>query len=106
MNVFFKFALLASAAALASWAKLRLINRYRVDEYLNPGEPRRLYWIARIASLLVGIAILLLAYATKLWWVVTPAWLFTAYIVGVNAWALRMRFSGAYAEYYRARRWQ
>jgi hypothetical protein len=106
VNAIALFALLFIAAGIAAYSKLTLMHKYRVDEYTTVPHARRLYWSARAASLLVGIALISLAWLTKIWWVSTAAWVFFAYIFGINAWALHMRFSGKYVEFYRVRQWK
>jgi hypothetical protein len=106
ITAIFLFVLVFAGGILAGYSKLRLMHKYRVHEYTAVPHARRLYWTARFASLLVGIALVSLASMTHIWWIETAAWMFFAYIIGVNIWALQLRFSGKYVEFYRARQWK
>ena len=106
VSAIFLFVLLFAAAGLSAYSKLSLLHKYRVEDYTSEPNARRLYWSARAASFLVGIALIGLAALTKIWWIEAAAGLFFAYIIGINAWATWMRFSGKHTEYYRAHQWK
>lgn len=88
---------------LSAVAKLTMLNNYGVEEYLDPGRPRLLYWIARAASTGTGTFVLAFGLLTRTLWVEIPAFLFFAFVVWVNVRALRMRLSGEYRQWYAQR---
>ncbi|HET7814640.1 MAG TPA: hypothetical protein VFL13_09745 [Candidatus Baltobacteraceae bacterium] len=89
---------------LTGYAKLTLLQHYPVERYLDAGRPRRLYWTARAASVCTGLAVFGFGLLTRTAWVAVPAFLFLTFTVWVNVRAIRMRFSGAYRQWYAERR--
>ena len=100
------FPMLLIAASCNIWAKLQLLHKYRVAEYLSTPRARLLYWSSRVSVLFMGAGILMMTYASGLWWVEVAGWLINAYIFGLLAWATYMRLSGKHVEYYRAHQWR
>ncbi len=90
-------AALVGAVSIKFWSAIRLMSRYRVEEYLAIPEARRLYWAGKLTPVAACAAIVVLSYCAHLWWLESPAWLFLAIIVGGVTW----RVSGHYAAFYR-----
>jgi Mn2+/Fe2+ NRAMP family transporter len=104
-------ALLLAATALAAaivrgWAGVTLMSDYKIDEYLATPRARRLYWTGVAMPFVIVGAIVGLASMTGLWWVMLPACLLAAFVVWKTSWALHMRFSGKYRDFYRAMHWR
>lgn len=97
---------LVLAVALKAWASFHLMTHYRIDDYLATAKARRFYWTAMVAPIVACLAIVALAATTRLWWLVVPAVIFLSLISARTTWAVRLRLSGAYAEYARQRRWR
>ena len=85
---------------------IKLMTDYRVDEYLATPRARRL-WLAGMALPLVMIAcIIVAASTTHVWWVELAPYFLAAFVVWKTAWAIRMRLSGKYRDFYRSMQWQ
>lgn len=102
----FGFALLFVSAAVAAYAKLTLINRYRFEEYVTDPRARRLYWTARVAATTLAAALIVLGICSRLWWVAVPLFSFAMFALYRNAWATWMRFTGRHVQFYRERGWR
>ena len=71
-------AILFVSTALKAWSTFQLWDYYKPQEYWVDRKARRLFLIGKITPLTACLAIITLAYATRLWWLEAPAWLFFA----------------------------
>jgi hypothetical protein len=97
---------LVAAVAIKSWAGLRLMYGYRPSAYLATAPARRLYWTNLASTIFIPIPIVAASYESNLWWVEVAAWLLLTLCAAKIAWAIHMRTSGKYVEYYRRHQWE
>jgi hypothetical protein len=69
---------LLASVPLKGWSAFRLWNDYQPSEYWTDRRARSLFLIGKVAPLTTCLAIVTLAYTTRLWWLEVPAWLFFA----------------------------
>ena len=92
-------------APLRAWAAVRLMSKYRVGEYLSNPSARRLYVFHMASAIATAALVVVAAYTSHLWWVISAAWVFFAFAVYRIGTKLRMRLDGSYREFYKAAQW-
>ncbi|HEY1429171.1 MAG TPA: hypothetical protein VGF18_06330 [Candidatus Tumulicola sp.] len=96
---------LLACSVIRLWAGVTLMSRYRVADYIASAPARRLYWIGAAAPLVSVAAIVVLAFCSRLWWVEVPGFVLCLFVLAKTVWALRMRFTGKYVDFYRKHQW-
>lgn len=87
---------LIASNSLKWWSTFRLWNRYKPHEYWTDPGARRLFLIGKITPLITLLAIVALAYTTRLWWLEVPAWgLFAFFAYGAVVRIARARRSAS-----------
>jgi hypothetical protein len=84
---------LVAAAGVKLWASLTLLYRYRAEDYVAFPQARPLYLAHLAMPVVMGAAIVTLAYCTGLRWVEIPAWFVFAFAAWKCVRALRVRAS-------------
>jgi hypothetical protein len=97
---------LIAAVGIKSWAGFRLMYGYRPPAYLATPDARRLYRTNLVATIFIPIPIVAASYESGVWWVEAAAWLLFTFCAAKIAWAIHMRTSGKYVEYYRRHQWE
>lgn len=99
------FSILILAASLRIWAALSLLHGYRASDYLTDPRARRLYILAWVPFPFMMLGLLLAAYASGIWWVVTGVWAFVLFAISLALWKLHLRFFGDWQSFYRRHQW-
>jgi hypothetical protein len=69
------------SVSLKGWAGVSLMRLHRPENYMTSPAARRLFLLGKITPLTACAAMVALAYCSRLWWLVVPAWLFFGVIV-------------------------
>lgn len=100
------FAAILAAAFVRFICAMKLMREFTVDEYLTTPGARRL-WITSMAMVLViVVGIVFAASLSRIWWVTACAGGFACLVLLKTGWAVWMRFSGRYREFYRQQQWR
>lgn len=84
---------------------VHLMTKYRTDEYLSNPAARRLYVFHMTGAVATPALVVVAAYTSHIWWVVTAAWLFFAFATYRVGTKIRMRLNGSYREFYKSVQW-
>ncbi len=74
-------ATLIAAVSVKFWSTVTLTSRYRAEDYLRTKEARRLFLLGKITPVVACLAIVMLSFLTRLWWIELPACLLLVVIV-------------------------
>ncbi|HTV93698.1 MAG TPA: hypothetical protein VMG98_13360 [Verrucomicrobiae bacterium] len=99
-------AAILAAAIVRFTCILKLMREYTVDEYLTTPRARRLYITGMAMIVVMVLGITFAASLSQIWWVTTAAAAFAFLVLLKTGWALWMRFSGRYREFYRQAQWR
>jgi len=98
--------ILIAATGYRLWAVLRLMHGYSIDDYDEKPAARRLFMRSRVALIAVLGALLTLSFCSGLWWVELAAAFVCVGGLAKLLWAIDMRRTGKYREFYAARFWR
>ena len=99
-------ATIVAAVSVRFICAMKLMREFTVDRYLATPRGRRL-WVTSMA--MPPVAVLGIAFAaslTHIWWVTAFAGLFAGLVLLKTGWAVWMRRSGRYREFYRQQQWR
>lgn len=95
-----------AAAIIRLTLGVKLMNEYRVEEYMTDPRARRMYIVANAMPFILAAWAILMAMQTHLWWVVAAAAWLAIVVIWKTWWIVYMRVTGKYRDFYAKAQWR